>query len=252
MGGDAPVGRRPGAPEAAYGTSAARSGRHGVRGRMEALELPDTPPGRRSGTTPEGTGRRGRRARTAPRWTRSCPPDLRPRATVRRAPITAARHQLDEYFAGRRAGLRRAADSARDPGLPREGVRATAASPTAAPPPREVATRAGKPRAVRAAGTALATDPIPILVPCRRGAPRRTAGPLPRGAQAKARLLELRRAMSTARSHPTRAPSGPDPPHQPHRARRRTSFPRAPRARRAGGRRAPRRDPAELDQVLRG
>ncbi|MCA1681340.1 MAG: MGMT family protein, partial [Actinobacteria bacterium] len=33
---------------------------------------------------------------------------------------------------------------------------------------RSVATAAGSPRAVRAAGTALATNPIPIIVPCHR------------------------------------------------------------------------------------
>ena len=33
---------------------------------------------------------------------------------------------------------------------------------------RDVATRAGSPNAVRAAGTALATNPLPIVVPCHR------------------------------------------------------------------------------------
>jgi methylated-DNA-[protein]-cysteine S-methyltransferase len=33
---------------------------------------------------------------------------------------------------------------------------------------RSVATKAGSPRAVRAAGSALATNPIPLLVPCHR------------------------------------------------------------------------------------
>ena len=33
---------------------------------------------------------------------------------------------------------------------------------------RDVATRAGSPSAVRAAGTALATNPLPIVVPCHR------------------------------------------------------------------------------------
>jgi methylated-DNA-[protein]-cysteine S-methyltransferase len=33
---------------------------------------------------------------------------------------------------------------------------------------REVATQAGSPRAVRAAGNALGANPIPIVVPCHR------------------------------------------------------------------------------------
>lgn len=55
-----------------------------------------------------------------------------------------------------------------------------------------VATRAGRPAAVRAAGTALATNPIPIVVPCHRVL--RTGGQLGAyrgGPDAKARLLAL-------------------------------------------------------------
>ena len=57
---------------------------------------------------------------------------------------------------------------------------------------RDVATRAGSPGAVRAAGTALATNPLPIVVPCHRVL--RTGGALGAyrgGAAAKAALLEL-------------------------------------------------------------
>lgn len=36
---------------------------------------------------------------------------------------------------------------------------------------REVATEAGSPAAVRAAGSALATNPLPIVVPCHRVLP---------------------------------------------------------------------------------
>jgi methylated-DNA-[protein]-cysteine S-methyltransferase len=57
---------------------------------------------------------------------------------------------------------------------------------------RAVATRAGSPRAVRAAGTALATNPLPIVVPCHRVL--RSGGALGSyrgGTAAKAALLEL-------------------------------------------------------------
>lgn len=59
---------------------------------------------------------------------------------------------------------------------------------------QQVATAVGNPRAVRAVGTACATNPLPIVVPCHRvtrsdGAPGGYAG----GPEAKARLLDLER-----------------------------------------------------------
>ena len=59
-----------------------------------------------------------------------------------------------------------------------------------------VATEAGSPAAVRAAGTALATNPVPIVVPCHRVL--RSDGELGNyrgGADAKRRLLELEGAI---------------------------------------------------------
>ena len=58
-----------------------------------------------------------------------------------------------------------------------------------------VATQAGSPAAVRAAGTALALNPLPIVVPCHRVL--RTDGQFGAyrgGPDAKAELLELERA----------------------------------------------------------
>jgi methylated-DNA-[protein]-cysteine S-methyltransferase len=115
--------------------------------------------------------------------------------TVRapRACIAQARRQLDEYFEGRREDFAVALDWRLTRGFRREVLRATAEIPygrTASY--REVATRAGSPRAVRAAGTALATNPIPILVPCHRVL--RAGGELGSyrgGAEVKARLLAL-------------------------------------------------------------
>jgi methylated-DNA-[protein]-cysteine S-methyltransferase len=55
-----------------------------------------------------------------------------------------------------------------------------------------VATRAGRPTAFRAAGTALATNPLPILVPCHRVLPTGGgSGGYRGGPAAKARLLAL-------------------------------------------------------------
>ncbi len=61
---------------------------------------------------------------------------------------------------------------------------------------REVATAAGRPKAVRAAGSALARNPLPILVPCHRvlrsdGAIGQYLG----GTAAKTQLLTLEKAV---------------------------------------------------------
>lgn len=110
-----------------------------------------------------------------------------------RASLTQTRHQLDEYFEGTRRGFDIALDWQLAHGFRREVLRATAEIPYGRTSSyRDVATRAGSPGAVRAAGTALATNPLPIVVPCHRVL--RTGGALGAyrgGAAAKAALLEL-------------------------------------------------------------
>ncbi|GEA81862.1 methylated-DNA--[protein]-cysteine S-methyltransferase [Cellulomonas uda] len=103
--------------------------------------------------------------------------------------------QLDEYFSGARhrfdlpvdlrlaTGFRRAVVEH----LPTIGYGRTASY-------AQVASAAGRPRAVRAVGTACALNPVPLVVPCHRvvrsdGSPGRYAG----GDAAKAALLELER-----------------------------------------------------------
>ena len=57
---------------------------------------------------------------------------------------------------------------------------------------REIARRAGSPSAFRAAGSALATNPLPIVVPCHRVLPSSgELGSYRGGAAAKAQLLAL-------------------------------------------------------------
>jgi methylated-DNA-[protein]-cysteine S-methyltransferase len=63
---------------------------------------------------------------------------------------------------------------------------------------KELAARAGRPRAIRAAGTACATNPIPLVVPCHRVVP--TGGGIGNyggGTERKATLLELEGAILT-------------------------------------------------------
>jgi len=113
-----------------------------------------------------------------------------------RESVTRARHQLDEYFAGRLRCFEVPLDWQLTVGFRREVLRATARIPygqTASY--REVATRAGSPAAFRAAGSALATNPLPIVVPCHRVLPASGGiGDYRGGAEAKARLLDLERA----------------------------------------------------------
>lgn len=110
--------------------------------------------------------------------------------------VTRARRQLDEYFEGARRSFDVPLDWQLTRGFRRGVLRATALIPYGRTTSyREVATAAGSPGAFRAAGTALATNPLPIIVPCHRVL--RSAGGLGDyrgGPQAKAQLLDLERA----------------------------------------------------------
>ena len=113
-----------------------------------------------------------------------------------RAAVADARRQLDEYFAGRRQVFELPLDWRLSRGFRREALRAIAAIPYGSTASyREIAARAGSPGAVRAAGTACATNPLPIVVPCHRvlRADGGVGGYLG-GAEMKSRLLALERA----------------------------------------------------------
>jgi methylated-DNA-[protein]-cysteine S-methyltransferase len=83
--------------------------------------------------------------------------------------VDPVRRELDEYFAGRRREFDTPVDWSQLSGFTRKVLRATARigfgdTSTYA----GVATQAGSPRAVRAAGNALGANPIPVVVPCHR------------------------------------------------------------------------------------
>lgn len=116
-----------------------------------------------------------------------------PRILHAPARLDEAARQLEEYFAGQRTafdvpldfrlarGFRRSVLAH----LPAIGYGQTESY-------AQVAAAAGSPRAVRAAGTACATNPLPVVVPCHRvirsdGSLGRYAG----GAAAKQSLLHL-------------------------------------------------------------
>ena len=94
---------------------------------------------------------------------------LSPRIVEAPARLDDVRRELDEFFEGRREGFDVPIDWALTSGFTRKVLQATAAIPFGAVSTyREVAEHAGSPKATRAAGNALSSNPIPIVVPCHR------------------------------------------------------------------------------------
>ena len=119
--------------------------------------------------------------------------DASPSPTAaQRAILDQAHRELDEYFAGERTTFSVPLDWTLS-GFRREVLRATAAIPYGATASyTDVAERAGSPDATRAAGTALATNPLPIVVPCHRVLPSTgELGGYRGGPEAKAALLAI-------------------------------------------------------------
>lgn len=86
------------------------------------------------------------------------------------ARLDAVRRELDEYFAGRRQDFDIALDWALTAaGFRRRVLRECARIPFGTTSTyKQMAAAAGSPRAFRAAGGALGSNPIPIIVPCHR------------------------------------------------------------------------------------
>ena len=115
------------------------------------------------------------------------------------AALDAARRELDEYFEGTRTAFDLPLDWRLVPGgFYRKVLRATARLPFGITATYgEIAAKAGNARAHRAAGTALGSNPIPIVVPCHRivrsgGDPGNYGG----GPEMKRRLLQLEGALA--------------------------------------------------------
>lgn len=160
-----------------------------------AIELHDSPLGRIVlGATGAGLVRVGLPAEDADTVLDELAARLSPRVLrAPRAVLGDVRRQLDEYFAGRRRVFDVTLDWSLTAGFRRAVLRATAAIPFGRTATyREIAGRAGSPAAFRATGSALATNPLPIVVPCHRVLP--SSGGIGRyrgGSAAKARLLAL-------------------------------------------------------------
>jgi methylated-DNA-[protein]-cysteine S-methyltransferase len=94
---------------------------------------------------------------------------ISPRVLAAPRRLDATRRELDDYFAGRRHGFDLTLDWRLMTAFARRILTATAAIPYGALATyKEVAAEAGSPRGFRAAGNALGSNPLPIVIPCHR------------------------------------------------------------------------------------
>ena len=122
---------------------------------------------------------------------------LSPRIVEAPKRLDAVRRELDEYFAGRRTAFDLDVDWSLYTPFGEKVLRATAQIPFGEISTYgEVATRAGNPKASRAAGRALGANPIPIVIPCHRviGTNGRLVG-YAGGLERKEKLLEIEGVM---------------------------------------------------------
>jgi methylated-DNA-[protein]-cysteine S-methyltransferase len=120
-----------------------------------------------------------------------------PRVLESPARLDEARRELDRYFEGRLHDFDLPLDWQLTHGFYRKVLRATARIPYGQTRSyKQMATKAGSARAVRATGSALGSNPLPIIVPCHRVL--RTGGALGGyggGLETKQALLELEGAL---------------------------------------------------------
>jgi methylated-DNA-[protein]-cysteine S-methyltransferase len=92
-----------------------------------------------------------------------------PRVLASPRRLDESRRELDQYFAGRRQHFDTPLDWQLSHGFTRRVLQATANIPYGATATyKQMATEAGNARASRAAGNALGSNPLPIIVPCHR------------------------------------------------------------------------------------
>jgi methylated-DNA-[protein]-cysteine S-methyltransferase len=92
-----------------------------------------------------------------------------PRVVRLPARLDRLRRQLDEYFAGRRHRFEVPLDRRLSHGYRRQVLEALSDVPYGETVSyKDLAVRTGNPGASRAVGTAMATNPLPIVVPCHR------------------------------------------------------------------------------------
>jgi methylated-DNA-[protein]-cysteine S-methyltransferase len=95
--------------------------------------------------------------------------ELSPRILEHPAATDEVRRQLEEYFEGERTRFQLRLDRRLIKGIARDVLTATARIPFGRTSTYgTIAERIGRPRASRAVGNALGSNPIPIVVPCHR------------------------------------------------------------------------------------
>ena len=94
---------------------------------------------------------------------------LSPRILEARRATDGVRRELEEYFEGHRTRFEVPVDRRLIRGIARDVLRATSRIPFGRTATyTEIAGRIGRPRAARAVGNALGSNPIPIVIPCHR------------------------------------------------------------------------------------
>jgi len=92
-----------------------------------------------------------------------------PRVVHLPARLDDVRRQLDQYFAGKRQAFEVPIDRRLSHGYRRTVLEALTEVPYGETVSyKDLAERTGNPKASRAVGSAMATNPIPIVVPCHR------------------------------------------------------------------------------------
>ena len=131
----------------------------------------DTPVGSASiAATPRGLVSVGLPNRALDDFLAELADEVSPRIVEAPGTLDTARRELEEYFTGERQAFDLPLDWQLVPGgFYRKVLRATSRLPFGITATySEIAAKAGNPRAHRAAGTALGSNPLPIVVPCHR------------------------------------------------------------------------------------
>jgi methylated-DNA-[protein]-cysteine S-methyltransferase len=126
--------------------------------------------------------------------------ELSPRVLEHQAGTDEVRRQLEEYFEGERTRFDVKLDRRLMRGIARDVLSATARVPFGRTTTYgSIAQKIGRPRASRAVGNALGSNPIPIVVPCHRvlraGG---NVGGYAGGPERKRRLLRLEGALTSS------------------------------------------------------
>jgi methylated-DNA-[protein]-cysteine S-methyltransferase len=126
---------------------------------------------------------------------------ISPRVVEAPARLHPVRRELDEYFEGRRHAFDIAVDWSLTSGFRRRVLEATARIPAGQVTTYgALAERVGNPRASRAVGSAVGSNPVAIVVPCHRVLPASGGvGNYGGGPERKVFLLELEHADTSVK-----------------------------------------------------